>query len=360
VQFTRNPDGIAGALHKISQGSSIVTSAHAEEASHMFFGNGLRESWFSLLSTHPPIPERIRAVAPNFDPSNVKKIRPPERPMDGKAAPVRRSWLGHAGDPQPVHLAQAAALLSSLPQPSSAAAHELHGATALVYSLLFDEDTAIQQRQWDALQADAATLQETRKHLADRSSLTYEQQIMLLDFAIPTLRQLSPEQYAIFRANVERMIAADAQIDLFEFLLEKILVRHLDRFFQKQEKTPIRYKHILPLLPDVAVLLAAMAKLGGGDADEIQAAYQSGVLELLVNPQDPTLAMPESVALDRVGTALDHIAAADPMIKRQILTACGQTVMHDGNIASGQAQLLRAIADAIDCPVPPFMAPANS
>jgi Zn-dependent protease with chaperone function len=117
VQFTRNPEGIAGALHKISQGSSIITSAHAEEASHMFFGNGIRESWFSLLSTHPPIPERIRAIAPNFDPSNVKKIRPPERPMDGKAAPVKRSWLGHAGDPQPMHLVQAAAP-AELPPPT--------------------------------------------------------------------------------------------------------------------------------------------------------------------------------------------------------------------------------------------------
>ena len=47
VQFTRNPAGLAGALKKIgglSYGSKLE-AAHAEEASHMFFGNGMGESF---------------------------------------------------------------------------------------------------------------------------------------------------------------------------------------------------------------------------------------------------------------------------------------------------------------------------
>ena len=43
VQFTRNPDGIAGALKKIgalAEGSR-VSDSHAEEASHMFFGEAV-------------------------------------------------------------------------------------------------------------------------------------------------------------------------------------------------------------------------------------------------------------------------------------------------------------------------------
>ena len=70
VQFTRNPDGIAGALKKIgalAEGSH-VNDSHAEEASHMFFGeavSGLNEL-FGLLSTHPPLVERIRRIDPSF------------------------------------------------------------------------------------------------------------------------------------------------------------------------------------------------------------------------------------------------------------------------------------------------------
>ena len=54
VQFTRNPEGLSGALKKIGALSSAsrLVSPHADEASHMFFGNGMRKSWFSITSTH--------------------------------------------------------------------------------------------------------------------------------------------------------------------------------------------------------------------------------------------------------------------------------------------------------------------
>ena len=69
MQFTRNPAGLAGALKKIggfSYGSKLE-APHAEEASHMFFGNGMGESLFHLMDTHPPLAERIRAIDPSFD-----------------------------------------------------------------------------------------------------------------------------------------------------------------------------------------------------------------------------------------------------------------------------------------------------
>jgi len=69
VQFTRNPQGIAGALKKIgglSLGSKLQSN-HAEEASHMFFGDALRPAFFNLLATHPPLTERLRRIDPAFD-----------------------------------------------------------------------------------------------------------------------------------------------------------------------------------------------------------------------------------------------------------------------------------------------------
>ena len=69
MQFTRNPDGIAGALKKIGGLSvgSRLESSHAEKASHLFFANGLRASWFNAMATHPPLDERIRRIDPAFD-----------------------------------------------------------------------------------------------------------------------------------------------------------------------------------------------------------------------------------------------------------------------------------------------------
>ena len=80
VQFTRNPAGLAGALQKIGQYGygSRLESEHAPDLCHMFFGNGVREPFFGLLATHPPIPDRIHAIDPtwdgNFPPLDEKQI----------------------------------------------------------------------------------------------------------------------------------------------------------------------------------------------------------------------------------------------------------------------------------------------
>src|SRR5271154_2796472 len=70
VQFTRNPNGITGALKKIGglgETGSRLSHAHSEELSHMFFSNGISEAFIGLLETHPPLADRIRAFDPNFD-----------------------------------------------------------------------------------------------------------------------------------------------------------------------------------------------------------------------------------------------------------------------------------------------------
>jgi hypothetical protein len=69
--------GITGALKKIGglgETGSRLSHAHAEELSHMFFGNGVSEPFIGLLETHPPLSDRIRVFDPNFDgkfPSSV-------------------------------------------------------------------------------------------------------------------------------------------------------------------------------------------------------------------------------------------------------------------------------------------------
>ena len=66
VQFTRQTQGLAGALKKIAglPGGSKLANADTEEVSHMLFGQGLKLS--SLMATHPPLLERIRALEPSF------------------------------------------------------------------------------------------------------------------------------------------------------------------------------------------------------------------------------------------------------------------------------------------------------
>ncbi|WP_372436344.1 M48 family metalloprotease [Vibrio metschnikovii] len=69
VQFTRNDQGIAGALKKIagySPGSTLSAKA-SDEISHMMFGQSRRRGLAALFATHPPLEERIRRIEPYWD-----------------------------------------------------------------------------------------------------------------------------------------------------------------------------------------------------------------------------------------------------------------------------------------------------
>ena len=356
VQYTRNPDGLAGALAKIAKFSSRIESPRAEEASHMFFGNGIGDSWMTLFATHPPIEERIREIAPGFDIEAAKAKAPAELPPPiSNKQTVIGGRLAEALLPGQPRVAEAAALLAGLPVAAKSACRELHGACALVYSLLLSDEETLREHQIALIDADDLFRTEILAHYNQRAGLSAAQRLGLVDISIPTLRHLSHEQYDVFRRNVKKLVEADGEIDLFEYTLQKILVRHLDLYFTNSTGTAVAYKSLLPLLPETGILLSALASVDSGTTEQQEAAFRSGVAELLVKPSAFPLERTEKLALKTFDAALDKIALAAPDVKRTILTACGAVVMHDGKVNDEEVEFLRAISDALDCPVPPFV-----
>ncbi len=97
VQFTRNPQGLKGALMKIAAvpaGSALV-AADAEQAAHMFFAAGLTR----VFATHPPILERIRELDPHFDVRELERVaaEPDQEPSPAEFASQRTSGLAPTG-----------------------------------------------------------------------------------------------------------------------------------------------------------------------------------------------------------------------------------------------------------------------
>ncbi|MEI8293181.1 MAG: M48 family metallopeptidase [bacterium] len=340
VQFTRNPNGLAGALSKIAAHSSRLQHPKAQEASHMFFGNGVAEAWLGLFATHPPIPQRIAEIAPDFDPQSLSSA--PDNDFEARAH--------RSGGAQ---LAAAASMLESLPAFSKPATREIHSACALVHALLLSEDESIREAQLGTLQVDQAMQREITDMFDRRSQLSSAQRISLVDLAIPVLRGLSAAQYYIFSAQVKRLIEADGQIHLFEYMLQKLLLRHLDSAFLKATPARIQHRSIIPLLPDAGVILSAIANADDGDPDALDAAFQAGLAHFGDAASAFPLTRQTSVNLRDFDRALESLAAASPLIKKTILDACADAVVHDGAVNDTQFELLRALADTVDCPMPP-------
>src|SRR5690606_28679995 len=75
VQFTRQTEGLAGALKKIGglPDGAHLSSGKKDDVSHMLFSEGSK--FASLFATHPPLVERIRALQPNFDPRELEALK---------------------------------------------------------------------------------------------------------------------------------------------------------------------------------------------------------------------------------------------------------------------------------------------
>jgi Zn-dependent protease with chaperone function len=342
VQYTRNPGGLAGALSKIASHSSRLEHPKAQEASHMFFGNGMAEAWLGLFATHPPIQQRIAEIAPNFDPQEASPTLPP-------VASAKPSFSGDA------QLAAATSMLAGLPEFSRPAMREIHSACALVFALLLSEDASVRKSQLAALEIDAALRKEIGEMFDRRSQLSSAQRISLVDLAIPVLRGLSPQQYGVFSGQVRQLIEADGQIHLFEYTLQKLLLRHLDAAFTKATPGRVQHKSLVPLLPDTGILLSAIANADDGESTALDAAFQAGVARLGKSAAAFPLARQSSVNLKDFDRALEDLATASLAVKKTILTACSAAVVHDGIVNDTQFELLRAIADTVDCPIPPFV-----
>jgi Zn-dependent protease with chaperone function len=386
VQFTRNPSGLAGALKKIGglTDGSRINSPHAEEASHLFFANGLGDS---LFATHPPLVERIRALDPSFDgrfprviqerPSDVSPApgaaqlsRPPQIPGlplvqaegDGFAAPFisQHAVIANIGQATTQHLRYAVDFHQAIPPRLEAAARDPLGAGALVCAFLLASEPSTQQKQLEDL--DRATSEAIRDEImrvwSDTQSMPPQARIPLIDLALPALRRLSPQQFEQFRAATETLVASNSETDLFVYMLRKIVVRHLETYFFPEQRRVTQFYALRPLASDCGVLLSATAYAGQENATKAYAAFGQGAesLSRAARSEIPWLP-PDQCDLSHIDAALARLSQAVPQIKKNVLNACAQTVVADGVIQEGEAELLRAIADTLDCPVPPFVQP---
>ena len=394
VQLTRNPEGLAGALKKIgalSGGSRLLNTPNAEEASHMFFGNALSLSWFSMTSTHPPLLERIQLLEPSFDGdfSGVRFDQSPPPRRQGAPAKTSSGFpipgvgdaLGQAlppvimglaadgqvqvgstaavadsiGNPTQQHIDFAAALLASLPEEVSAASHDTHDACALVCALLLDpKDGSVQKKQLgqvDKLFGEQMA-KTTLKLSAEVASLDPRAKLPVADLAVGSLRRMAKDQFERFTELLESLAAADEKIDLFEFSLSKLVIRHLEPHFLKQQKKTARYYSLKNLSHECSVLISSLACTAGSNDETIQMAYDAGASHL--DATRLTKLPNVDCGLQELDQALVTLDGVTIKLKRKLIEAAVATVSADGYLQIQEAELLRAISDSLGCPMPPL------
>jgi Zn-dependent protease with chaperone function len=379
VQYTRNPLGIAGALKKIGGLSmgSLIMSPHAEQASHFFFSDGklgkVRASFagithFDFLATHPPLAERIRRVDPGWDglypevepPSSAAPAREPEAAKDrGKREELFQllpaALTGLVGTLDQTHVDYARGLLARIPERVNEAARDPGGARALVLALLSARDSTVKEKQVERLRSsgDEHLVREILELSPLLETCPREVRLPLVDLALPALRRLSPRQHRSFMDSVTDFIGADRQIDLFEYTLSHVLQRHLAPSFERTRPPAVTYYSLAPLRRECSVVLSAVAHTGTRDAAGAEKAFACGAKELAGLTLD--LVSRNDAGLVSLRDALAKLERAAPRLKKDVMRALVAAIAEDGKVTVSEGEVLRAIADALGLPLPPFL-----
>ncbi len=361
VQFTRNPGGIGGALQKIADltSGSRLQNAHAAEAGHFFFANGLRSGMTGLLATHPPVKERIRRIGQQpLGTAQAKPVEPPPLPQTGQAGDAEEDrliggavLLGMAGQVDAAQLTRSQRILDTIPPVLRDAAHQHLTARALVFGLLLSKDDTVREKQLDGLSANTQPdiYADLLKWLPDLDHLDPAARLPLAALAVTGLRTMPKDDYQRFHANFEQTIQADGQVSLFEYAMMRMIHRHVAVAYERHPEIPVRHTRWEQVADDVTALLSSIARWDR-DEDDATRAYQAAVSDL---PAMGQLLAEADCGLNTIDRALDALAQASPALKRPILDACARCVAADQVLHPEEAELLRAIADALDCPVPP-------
>jgi len=419
VQFTRNPQGIGGALKKIG-GLSLgarISASRADEFCHMYFGEGVAHHLGSLGSTHPPLKERIQRIDPAWA-GEFPTVELPERIHEKRRQYEQRATgrgagapaMGLAGDvagaagaaaavgaastgssessaarPDPgsraigqaartavdqigqpsqehialvreEHIALVRELIGNLPDALREATHEPSTARAVIFAMLIDADERIAERQLKGLaeRSDQRTADMTRKLLPAVSDLDDRARLPMIDMTLPALRKLSPKQYEAFDRDVDELIRADEKITFFEWLLGRILRRHLAPTFGKRQSSGVHYHATRAVTEELSVVLSALAWEGAADEREASEAMRLAGRAAKIDESIPLRGKADCkrAAIDE---ALKKLKQVSPAVKRKVMIACAAAVASDRDITVREGELLRAVADAIGVPMPPLL-----
>lgn len=395
VQFTRDPGGIAGALKRIggSTAGSQLEAPNAAEASHMYFAEGVWQGIAGLWATHPPLPKRIRAIEPNWD-GKFYKGRPSAKSFStgqlagfagaeskvtsadaqanvaasaavvaaGNAAQgasavpislIDEAYL-HVGDPTTEHRHYAAEVIKQLSGVVLETVREPYGARAVVYGLLLDEQPEIRKVQMDTLQRHATPdVVKLVVELQDAiDGLDIRARLPLIDLALPSLKVMSMKQYQDFSHCFVSLAKADRQINLFEWMLAQVVMRHLQPQFDVVKSPPVQYYGMQRLQSECATLLSTVASAGNSE-ERAAEAYEAGAqllpeLRLERVPRD-------ECHLAGLQDALAKLARVSAKHRGQLVDACAAAICADGHVTWQEAELLRGISDLLDCPMPPLL-----
>lgn len=362
VQFTRNPDGLAGALYAIkrrTEGSQLM-HRHAEDMSHFCFGETVALS--DRLATHPPVMDRIRRISPNF----VAKARTKERQNETAEASVQRTapdafqatmavagMAAMVGHVTADHVQYAQQLYQHIPEQVKNWVHQSAGARAFLYSQILLGSDGDRQSLLNVIKDEDPHVIEMLKPMWEYCQRLDEQlRLPIIELLIPTIKRMPEADRVIFLDRLDRLVQLDGRIDFVEWVTISLMkLRLAPKKGQGRRKLVNdiqKFKGALNILFMVFVNL-------NPDRSVAEKAYEDVCTRMNLNAQS-------FIDLDEIGykkldQALQLLDSISYMWRKVILQSCADIIQSDGHVAFKEYEALRIVAECLDSPLPVLRIP---
>ncbi len=353
VQFTRNPAAIAGALDKIraAPAGTLVDNRYAEDLSHMFFAQAVKVRLAGLFDTHPPLDERIRRVMPGFPAHQRRRSTSPAMQATGQRADDQAHAWGRSpaqsmalvGTLEAAGIDYAGQLIERIP----AALRAPDNAQATVIALLLAPGEPVMQAQLAAMASKgAAALAQSALALEPQTrGLGARFRLPVIDLALPALKASADP--GVFLSAVEAVVQADRRVSLHEFVVLTLLRTQL----QPPSPPATAGRSVSQHREDIRLLLSLVAH--AGPEQGAAGAFAAGARELGLGDMVPFART--QVSLAAAAGALDRLRALAPLAKGELVRALFASITSDGKVRLAEAELMRMVGAALDCPVPPLL-----
>lgn len=366
IQFTRNDQGIAGALKKIGGHSeqSLLASSDAQEASHMMFGQSQLRGFNNLFATHPPLENRIQRIEPQWDGHFISPRQKTDRKKENReqAKSDSQSNRDRVLDSEMLGsvVAGGSVLASGLvaedignmgkkviaqfPNELLGFAREPFSARFIPLLLIYDRSN--EQRDIIARHIPMGLWGKMSPWLDYQ--VPSHLRLSLLELSIPALKSMSPPQIEKLLDVLKALADTDNKYSIDEWcvinLVEKLLLPVQGHV--KQNKTLAQIEESVLWVLNELVWVCHSSEAEANHAFTLACEH--------IQMAKPELKA-KSANWDLTKVGLQLLVQLKPLHKQAFLEACRLAIESDGVINVNEAELYRVIACFLEVPVSPLV-----
>lgn len=369
VQFTRNPNALAGALNVIRENShkGFLRNALSEEVSHMCISPSSKSFFFA---THPPLDDRINAIDNTFLKRVEARARKEKRLEDKKLNEQKStqekmqmysggiSQLQQSGTQQ-LHdvigtlnvdnLIYATSLHDQIPYEYRQALHSTDKAQTMLLYLLLDDDANIKAKQQEWMTKQTFICQDYLQSLLLLSQgLPARLRLPLVELLVPVLKALNTSSKKHLLKQVVLFAKWNGELSVFDVCLYSLLRLTFEQNENRGSSHSIKKLRVVQ--GDINLVISSLVHVAGGSEQDKQALHQRMMRVLTKTPA--RLLANQEIHTKALFSSLKKLKHLSPMLKRSLMDVCGDIVLHDGIVQGSEYETLRLMSLLMACPMP--------